>query len=150
MSGFSGSNHVQVHVHEAVQEVGALLDERAVEAVGPEGPAPVLLVVETLPDLPLGLLHEPADSLGIVRLDDEVNLIAGDAVPEAGDRELPLRFREEGPIPISGDLARQKELAVVAPVREMADPPREDASIRSGHRLFLDRHSRDPVQPDDR
>ena len=137
MRHYPGSDHVQINVNHAIPKVGAVLNHRAVVAVGPESSTPVLAPVVALGKLALDLLHPLADRPLRFRPGQQVRVIGRDAIAQHRHRKLLHASPEQlqGLIPVPSKL--EEELTVVTTMGQMVELARNDRAIGPWHRFSI-------------
>lgn len=76
------SNHVQIDVSQTVQEVIGSFDDRAVEPVAPKCAGAILPAVVISRKIALEVVHEAADTNGIIAERKYVHMVGSEAVIE--------------------------------------------------------------------
>jgi hypothetical protein len=128
-----GAHHIQVNVSQAIPQMIAAINHGAMETVSPEGAAAVLAQIIVLSKLSLQLLHEAAEVPETVTHPKEVNMITGDTKVKECNPVFANSIPQAGAVFDSVEPETQKELAIVAAVRQMVDVPRLDVAIGTCH-----------------
>jgi hypothetical protein len=117
----------------------AVINHGAMESFSPEGAAAVLAEVIVLSKLALQLLHETAEVPETVAHPKEVNMVAGDTEVKESNPVFADSSPQAGAVFDSVESVAQKELAVVAAVRQVIDVSCLDVTIGPWHREASDR-----------
>jgi cell division GTPase FtsZ len=128
-----GAYHIEVNVSQAIPKMITTINHGAMETVSPEGAAAVLAEVIVLSKLSLQLLHEAAEIPETVAHPKEVNVITGDTKGKEGDPVFADSISQAGAVFDSVESEAQKELAVVAAMRQVVDVSWLNVSISTCH-----------------
>ena len=77
---FSGADHIQINIAEAIDQVPTVLDDRTLVRMLPHGVHTLISQIVPLGNGSRGKMHEAANGLAAIRVRDYVDVVACDAV----------------------------------------------------------------------